>query len=336
LRWGLWGATPAGAQQSTSVVLVSLASLISCSSLSRSVIGGLNAATGILPLGSVHSGSESGRRHRLDALDDSVRTMIGWLVKAIRLKGFTPSKWKDEHDNVAAQFLSTSDVRKLVAFMTVDGELCLITAYAAFPVAPRQFCFWVRRDSLHLTPANIKSSIQFGAVNGGGVDSLMRVMSDVYMPTMAAGGGAGWPDSVRKDFVSQMQRFMASLVEASHQAKGKTVLYLPPDEIGGTPEITAAQATDKDLVQRLDACVIHWTHQIKEVRARVAQSVPGGRRGFLAAAGFPPLVLDHFHVRCRLSRTRTTPQAMQSLAGLWTRSSSGRPARRICPASRRS
>ena len=203
--------------------------------------------------------------------------MISWLVKTIRLRGFSPAKWKDDHDATAAQFLTSAEARKLVAFIAADGELCLIAAHSSFPVAPRQFCFWVRRDSSALSPATIKAGVQFGMVNGGGVDSLLRVMGDVFAPQVTGGvASAAWPDSVRKDFVSQLQRCMASLVEASHVAKGKTVLYLPPEEGLGASDAEAAAllgdkpqlgrlALDKDLIQRLEACVIHWTHQIKEV-----------------------------------------------------------------------
>ena len=48
----------------------------------------------------------------------------------------------------------------------------------------------------------------------------------------------------------------------AHQAKGKTALYIPGEDIS---DVKAA-AKDKDLVQRLESTVIHWTRQIKEVK----------------------------------------------------------------------
>jgi len=144
-----------------------------------------------LSLWIVVSGHSEGARHRLEVIDDSVRSMISWLIKTIRLKGFTPDKWKEHHDEIAAQFLTALDARKLVAFMTADGELGLIAAHSAFPVAPKQFCFWVRRDSSTPSPATVKTAIQFGMVNGGGVDSLVRVMGDVFTPIVASGSDLG-------------------------------------------------------------------------------------------------------------------------------------------------
>lgn len=43
--------------------------------------------------------------------------------------------------------------------------------------------------------------------------------------------------------------------------RGKTILYIPQEQLGD-PKQAAKQ---KDLVQRLESTVIHWTRQIKEV-----------------------------------------------------------------------
>ncbi len=67
---------------------------------------------------------------------------------------------------------------------------------------------------------------------------------------------------------TQMHKFMANLTEAVHEARGATVLYLPAEALGDA----AAAAKDKDLVQRLEATIIHWTRQIKEVVNRQARA----------------------------------------------------------------
>ena len=56
-------------------------------------------------------------------------------------------------------------------------------------------------------------------------------------------------------------RFLASLTERSHELKGKTVLYIPDERV----EDVDAAAEEKDLVQRLESTVIHWTRQIRDV-----------------------------------------------------------------------
>jgi len=70
-----------------------------------------------------------------------------------------------------------------------------------------------------------------------------------------------WPDSVKKDFTGQLHKFMSTLTEAKHQSRNETVLYIPSEEISDMD----LAAKDKDLIQRLETTLIHWTRQIKEV-----------------------------------------------------------------------
>jgi hypothetical protein len=66
---------------------------------------------------------------------------------------------------------------------------------------------------------------------------------------------------VKKDFSGQLHKFMASLTETANQSRGHTVLYLPEEDVSDIDR----SVKDKDLVQRLEAILIHWTRQIKEV-----------------------------------------------------------------------
>jgi dynein heavy chain len=218
-----------------------------------------------------------------EALDR--KAMLAWLRKAMRLKGLTSEKWTEEHDSIGEQFLTLPEMRVLVGYMSAEGELVLLTPQigAGLPISPKAFAFFVKKGRVSgptvvessavessmplpertppLTMATIKSALHFGYINSGGVDSLLRQISDVYLPTMKATDGL-WPESVKKDFVNASQRFLASLNEASNQMRGKTVLYIPSEPL---PEDVKAAAKDKDLIQRLEATCIHWTRQIKEV-----------------------------------------------------------------------
>jgi dynein heavy chain len=61
--------------------------------------------------------------------------------------------------------------------------------------------------------------------------------------------------------VSAASRASLPSLRQANQAKGKTVLYIPSENVADA----RAAAKDKDLVQRLETTVIHWTRQIKEV-----------------------------------------------------------------------
>ncbi|EDQ90997.1 uncharacterized protein MONBRDRAFT_20211 [Monosiga brevicollis MX1] len=82
-------------------------------------------------------------------------------------------------------------------------------------------------------------------------------MSDIYAPLLTTGGS--WPDSVRNEFSAGLNRFMSALTEASNRSAGKTVLYIPNEELSD------AAIQDRDLLQRLDSTVIQWTRLLRQV-----------------------------------------------------------------------
>lgn len=103
-------------------------------------------------------------------------------------------------------------------------------------------------------------------------------MHQVYVPIFLE--NKRWPDSVRKDFNNQIHKFMAFLTDTTYQMKGHTVLYVPDEHHIAAAEKcfakstiqkeavqrTAADAANtKDIVQRLESLLMHWTRQIKEV-----------------------------------------------------------------------
>jgi dynein heavy chain len=70
-----------------------------------------------------------------------------------------------------------------------------------------------------------------------------------------------WPDNVKKEFLSQLHKFMATLTEHSHQQEGFTELYIPNEDLTNLSQA----AHDKDLLQRLEATLLHWYRQIKDI-----------------------------------------------------------------------
>ena len=71
---------------------------------------------------------------------------------------------------------------------------------------------------------------------------------------------------VRKDLVPAVHRVLASLTEHVHHEAGRVVLYVPADM---TKELTPAQASeiagDSAAVLQLEAIVVQWTRQVKEL-----------------------------------------------------------------------
>jgi len=227
-----------------------------------------------------------------EVISPELQAMITFIKKNIRIKGFTNEKWTDEHDAIVIQFLTLSESRKLIAYMSNEHELVLLIPYAGLPMTPKSFVYFVKRGDRNTSPVitmdNIRTTLQWGFINGGGVDSLLRTMDNVYIPMMKESNN--WPEAVRRDITGAAARFMASLVETAHQIRGKTVLYVPPDPI---PSDIRVAMTDKDLVQRLEATVIHWTRQIKEVVSNQDAS------GASAEGGSPLDEINYYVLRCQ-------------------------------------
>lgn len=114
------------------------------------------------------------------------------------------------------------------------------------------------------------------------MEPLLRLMGNVYLPQVAHSGS--WPDAVRKDFLSYTHRFMSSLTEAVHEAQGRTVLYMPAEELNNVSANNAAR--DKHLIQRLETTLMYWTRQIANVLNKQDCCDMGQRAGPLVEIEF--------------------------------------------------
>ena len=98
-----------------------------------------------------------------------------------------------------------------------------------------------------------------GLLDGDPLDDLLKIMNEEYAPKLL--GENDWPEGVKKEFVANLHTFMANITETSYNAKGKTYLYIPNEDL--TDVDTAIK--DKDLIQRLESIVICWPRQIKDL-----------------------------------------------------------------------
>ena len=170
------------------------------------------------------------------------------------------SLWDDgEHLAAVSEFLQSVTCRAIFAFV-VDGALTLTATPPTDLPDGTAAMYFARDPAKFVTANNIDTVIAVGKFFGSPQDSLLRLMSSVYVPSVVT--NKTWPDSVKKEFSGQLHKFMAQLTESANLSlRGKTVLYVPAEPLGEPREV----AKEKDLVQRLESTLIHWTRQIKEV-----------------------------------------------------------------------
>lgn len=167
------------------------------------------------------------------------------------------------HQDTIAAFAEASEAGRLLAI--VANEALHLSTTDSFPstLEAKQLAYFVRpvaAAAAAASAADLLATLQFGSIAQPGMSSLLRTMNAIFAPRIF--GTKAWPESIKKDFTGQFHRYMAALTEATFEAKGKTVLYLPTAALAGD---VAEQSKDKDFVQQLESVVIHWTRQIKEV-----------------------------------------------------------------------
>jgi dynein heavy chain len=106
---------------------------------------------------------------------------------------------------------------------------------------------------------NIAKHVMTGMIDRDPLDDLLNKMNMEYCPKLL--GENDWPDGVKKEFATNLHKFMCILTEAGHKRVGRTQLYIPNEDLH---DVEAA-AKEKDQIQRLESIVIYWTRQIKEL-----------------------------------------------------------------------
>ena len=197
--------------------------------------------------------SESPEAQPLAPVDSSC---IEWIKAIVHLPSVELS-WQPEHDEVLTEFVASPANRRLFIYGDPDNNLQLSSSVPVSP-GPEASVMYVVKPAVALTAANIGEVVQYGTVNGSAIGSLLHLMSNVFVPRSLI--DESWPDTIKKEFVGQMHRFMASLTETAWEERGTTTLYIPSETFGSVEEA----AKQKDLVQRLESTLIHWTRQIKE------------------------------------------------------------------------
>ena len=200
-----------------------------------------------------------------DATLDGMRVLqcIEWLRDRIidANIGTADSEMDNDVRREAVKFLTSDRTSRLMAYKAPDdGKLILSEALP--PKDSGEFIYFLRANGQPVSRENIGRVVQHGKLNGisdGSIQSLLRLMNAVYVPAVSS--NTSWPDSFRKEFSGQVHKFMATLTETAYEMNGHTVLYVPREDFSDMD----SSVRDKDLVQRLETTLIHWTRQIKEV-----------------------------------------------------------------------
>ncbi|KAJ1345264.1 hypothetical protein BSLG_000778 [Batrachochytrium salamandrivorans] len=199
------------------------------------------------------------------ATPPNITQMCQRVKSLISLDAYDEEMWTSNHESLLCDFLTSPTLTKLVVFVDESTKCKQLNVQTSLPTPSSKFkdlMYFIRDSSSYasdLTDENFEQKVQYGCVSKNTTEGLLRLMQGVYVPMFL--DNKRWPDSVRKDFNSQLHKFMAFLTDTTFQIKGHTVLYVPKEDISkqeGPSQV-------KDVIQRLESLLIHWTRQIKEV-----------------------------------------------------------------------
>ncbi|KAF5399982.1 Dynein heavy chain [Paragonimus heterotremus] len=180
----------------------------------------------------------------------------------IYLTGFEIEKhWSENIANLIETEFVTGERTCLFFYMNRKNELHMEYDVPRHWYAELNYFIQVPNpQGVPISSDNFDLRIQYGSIVGRGIESLLRIMSTIFAPAFFA--NKSWPDSIKNDFALQLQRFMSALTDARWKLENKTVLYMPNENFDTPAEVAAK---NKDLVNRFEMIVIHWTRQIKAV-----------------------------------------------------------------------
>jgi hypothetical protein len=127
--------------------------------------------------------------------------------------------WKPEFNTLINDLLETDEVGK--AFFWIENETDLVCSNETPPdLAGNEensdFMYFIKPANTRdpITAQNIAQVMIFGVIDGNTLDNLIDYMSNRFMPIIKK--EQKWPESVKKEFIKHLHRFMANIIEYSH------------------------------------------------------------------------------------------------------------------------
>jgi dynein heavy chain len=117
--------------------------------------------------------------------------------------------WTSEHTMSAFDFFTSSGRRRLIVYLEPNSFSPQLFVQTTLPDQKIPELMYFILDSAPLSIVDFEKQVQYGTIEGPLMESLLRLMQGVYVPVFAE--DASWPDSVKRDFVSQLHKFMAVL-----------------------------------------------------------------------------------------------------------------------------
>eukprot|EP00741_Cyanophora_paradoxa_P016051 tig00000042_g15496.t1 len=177
-------------------------------------------------------------------------------------------KWKtcidkDPGRRIIIDFLERPDSRRIVLW---DGGKDLCVDWTMPPGLKKKVVYFLKRRPVLIDASNYKNEIVCGELAPNVLETTLSVCQDVYMPLLgSARNQDSWSETLAKEVMDHMQRFMGSTYVTVGQTRGMTLLPLPPPDMNVGSNTMDRATRDKERVHTLESYVVIWTRLIKAV-----------------------------------------------------------------------
>ncbi|XP_028810290.1 dynein heavy chain 2, axonemal isoform X2 [Denticeps clupeoides] len=195
------------------------------------------------------------------------------------LSGLAEESWSEANEQALDKFINDVSIQTLIGYLDSFRELRVEHKMPAQLV--EQLTYFIRTANSVILVETFESSVHFGTVRDDATEALLRFMTGWHVPLVTF--STTWPESIKNNYLTHMDRFLITLLDTRFKLLGKTVLYIPKDAMQYSPEVATKH---KDLVQRLEMVMIHWTRQIRDVLNAQETVEMGDSLGPLAELAF--------------------------------------------------
>lgn len=84
-----------------------------------------------------------------------------------------------------------------------------------------QLAYFIRKEDSLIMRETFESSVQFGTVRGGGIESLLRLINRLHAPLVTQ--STDWPESIKNNYIAHMHRFITFLTGTQHDTRYNTL-----------------------------------------------------------------------------------------------------------------
>jgi len=165
---------------------------------------------------------------------------IKWMTASLDgLEAFSPDGGYLTNDKLQKfhEFLNNADYTKFFCWIEL-GSGVLSWSFDRAPkfyggeikVEDYQVIFYLKMSGKEeIFMDNIDMCIMPGMIDRDPLNNLLEKMNMEYCPKLL--GENKWPDSVKKEFATNLHKFMCNLTEACHKRVGRTQLYIPTEDL---------------------------------------------------------------------------------------------------------